>query len=288
MDFGRIITAMVTPFDANGQINWDRTKALVDYLIEEQKTDALVVSGTTGESPTLTDSEKLQLFEAVVRYADGRCKVIAGTGSNDTAHTVHLTREAEATGVDGLLLVTPYYNRPSQEGLYRHFKTVAEQTKLPVMLYNVPKRTGVSLTAETTLRLAELPNVLATKESSGDLAMIAEIIERAPQGFRVYSGDDDLTLPMLACGASGVVSVASHVVGARMKAMVEAFLSGKVEESARMHRQLLPIFKGLFLFPSPAPVKYALQLHGQDVGGVRLPLVELSEEEKAVIRSLFA
>lgn len=288
MDFGRLITAMVTPFDASGQIDWERTKALVDYLIEEQRSDALVVSGTTGESPTLTDDEKLKLFETVVRHAAGRCKVLAGTGSNDTAHSAELTRKAEATGVDGLLLVAPYYNRPSQEGLYQHFKAVAGETKLPVMLYNVPKRTGVSLSAETTLRLAELPNVTAVKESSGDLVQISKIIEEAPPGFLVYSGDDDFTLPVLACGGHGVVSVASHVVGSRMKAMIDAFLAGNVDESARLHRKLLPIFKGLFLFPSPAPVKYALEIHGQSVGGVRLPLVALSEEEKGVIRSLFA
>lgn len=288
MDFGRLITAMVTPFDASGQIDWERTKALVDYLIEEQRSDALVVSGTTGESPTLTDDEKLKLFETVVRHAAGRCKVLAGTGSNDTAHSAELTRKAEATGVDGLLLVAPYYNRPSQEGLYQHFKAVAGETKLPVMLYNVPKRTGVSLSAETTLRLAELPNVTAVKESSGDLVQISKIIEEAPPGFLVYSGDDDFTLPVLACGGHGVVSVASHVVGSRMKAMIDAFLAGHVDESARLHRKLLPIFKGLFLFPSPAPVKYALEIHGQSVGGVRLPLVALSEEEKGVIRSLFA
>lgn len=287
MDFGRLVTAMVTPFDEGGRIDWERTKALVDFLIDVQQTDALVVSGTTGESPTLTDEEKLQLFEFVVRHAAGRCKVLAGTGSNDTVHSVHLTKEAEKTGVDGLLLVTPYYNRPSQEGLYRHFKTIAEQTRLPVMLYNVPKRTGVSISAETTLRLAELPNVTAIKESSGDLAQIAKIIEGAPQGFLVYSGDDEFTLPIMAVGGHGVVSVASHVVGSQMKAMIDAFLAGNVDESARLHRKLLPIFKGLFLFPSPAPVKYALQLHGQHVGGVRLPLADLNEEEKKVIRSLF-
>jgi len=287
LDFGRLVTAMVTPFDEGGRIDWERTKALVDFLIDVQQTDALVVSGTTGESPTLTDEEKLQLFEFVVRHAAGRCKVLAGTGSNDTVHSVHLTKEAEKTGVDGLLLVTPYYNRPSQEGLYRHFKTIAEQTRLPVMLYNVPKRTGVSISAETTLRLAELPNVTAIKESSGDLAQIAKIIEGAPQGFLVYSGDDEFTLPIMAVGGHGVVSVASHVVGSQMKAMIDAFLAGNVDESARLHRKLLPIFKGLFLFPSPAPVKYALQLHGQHVGGVRLPLADLNEEEKKVIRSLF-
>jgi len=290
MDFGRLITAMVTPFNEQLEIDWDATGRLIDELIEVQKSDSLVVCGTTGESPTLTEEEKLELFRFAVRRAAGRAKIIAGTGSNDTAHSIHLSKLAEQTGVDGLLLVAPYYNKPNQEGLYRHFKAIAESTSLPVVLYNVPGRTVVSLSSETTLRLAELPNVVATKECVS-VEQATEIAAGAPDGFRVYSGDDAITLPMLAVGAHGVVSVASHVVGSEMKAMIEAYLDGRVAEAARINARLFPIFNGLFKCPHPVPnpvaVKYALGLKGQPVGGVRLPLVDASEPERAFIEKLF-
>ena len=288
MEFGRVVTAMVTPFNKQLQIDWDKTKELIDYLIEEQLTDSIVVSGTTGESPTLTDEEKLRLFETAVQHAAGRCKIIAGTGSNDTAHSIHLTKEAEKLGVDGALLVAPYYNRPTQEGLYQHFKAIASSTKLPVMLYNVPKRTGINISYETTIRLAnELPNIVATKEANDDFTQITNIIKHAPEGFKLYSGDDETTLPVLAVGGYGIVSVVSHLVGRELREMIEAFVKGDVQDAAERHAELLPIFKGLFLFPNPVPVKYALQLHGIDVGGVRLPLVELNESEKKPIQALF-
>ncbi|WP_027093592.1 4-hydroxy-tetrahydrodipicolinate synthase [Cohnella thermotolerans] len=289
MSFGRLITAMVTPFNEKLEIDWEVTGRLVDYLIEEQKSDSLVVSGTTGESPTLTDSEKEELFRFTVQRAAGRCKIIAGTGSNDTAHSIHLTRIAEQAGVDGVLLVAPYYNKPSQEGLYRHFKAIAESTRLPVMLYNVPGRTGVNISAETTLRLAQLPNVAATKECAS-LDQMTEIIKDAPEGFRVYSGDDSVTLPALSVGAYGIVSVASHIIGADMKELIAAYTEGRVEEAARINSRCYPIFKGLFHCPHPVPnpvaVKYALTHKGLPVGGVRLPLVEATEDEAAFIRKL--
>ena len=289
MDFGRLVTAMVTPFDEAGAMHWERSARLVDYLIEEQQSEALVVCGTTGEAPTLSDEEKLELFRFVLDRAKGRCKVIAGTGSNNTAHSVHLTKEAENIGVDGALLVTPYYNKPNQEGLYRHFAAIAESTSLPAVLYNVPGRTGVSLSVETTLRLAQIPNIVATKEcvSVDQVTMIAA---GAPEGFRVYSGDDASALPAMAVGAYGIVSVASHIAGAEMSGMIRALVSGDAAAAGAVHRKLFPLFKGLFECPHPLPnpsaVKYALELRGVKVGGVRLPLVAPSESEARFIADL--
>ena len=285
MDFGRLITAMVTPLDADGQIDWNTTEKLIDYLIDEQQSDSLVVSGTTGESPTLSEDEKLELFRFVVKHVAGRCKVIAGTGSNNTAHSIHLTQAAEACGVDGVLLVAPYYNRPTQEGLYQHFKAIAESTKLPVILYNVEGRTGVNISVDTTLRLAQLDNVVATKDCAS-LDQLTQIISGAPASFKVYSGEDSATLPALAIGCYGIVSVSSHIVGAQMKAMINAYLDGNVQKAAHMNGKLFPIFKGLFICPNPVPVKYALGLKGLPVGGVRLPLVNVNEAEAQILREL--
>jgi 4-hydroxy-tetrahydrodipicolinate synthase len=289
MDFGRLITAMVTPFDAEGRIDWEATGRLIDYLIDEQGTDSIVVSGTTGESPTLEDDEKLELFRFAVERVGGRVPVIAGTGSNNTAHSIHLTKEAEAAGVDGILLVAPYYNRPSQEGLYQHFRAIAEATKLPVMIYNVPGRTGVNVNADTTLRLARIPNIVATKDCAPTEQLTA-IAAEAPAHFRVYSGDDSQTLPAMAVGAHGIVSVASHIIGREMKSMIAAYVEGRTAEAARLHQRLSPIFKGLFNcphpVPNPVPVKYALNHLGIPVGGVRLPLAPLTEAEAAFVRNL--
>lgn len=292
MDFGRLITAMVTPFDANLQIDWARVDQLIDYLIEEQKSDSLVVCGTTGESPTLTDDEKVALYQAAVKRSAGRCKIIAGTGSYDTAHSIHLTRLAEQAGVDGILVVAPYYNRPSQEGLYAHFKAIAEATTLPIMLYNIPSRTGINVAPETTLKLAQLPNVVASKEAHGDLDHITELTTKVPGHFKVYSGDDSATLPFLSVGAYGIVSVASHVIGREMKAMIEDFVSGNLARAVEQHQKLNPIFRGLFncphRVPNPAPVKHALNLRGVEVGGLRLPLVPVTEAEGRFVEELFA
>lgn len=285
MDFGRLVTAMVTPFSADGSIDWDTTGRLLTYLIDDQSSDSIVVCGTTGESPTLTDDEKRDLFTYAVKHAGGRCKIIAGTGSNDTAHSIHLTKIAEKCGVDAVLLVAPYYNKPTQEGLYQHFKAIAESTTLPVMLYNVPGRTIISLSAATTLRLAQLPNVIATKECAS-LDQVTEIVTGAPEGFRVYSGDDSAALPALAVGAHGVVSVASHVVGKPMKAMIQAYLEGNAALAAKLHGENLSVFKGLFDLPNPVLVKAALALRGLPVGGVRLPLVAANESEIATLRQV--
>ncbi|OXM16037.1 4-hydroxy-tetrahydrodipicolinate synthase [Paenibacillus herberti] len=286
MDFGRLITAMATPFAPDGAVDWDTTGRLIDYLIEDQRTDSIVVSGTTGESPTLNDEEKVELFRFAVKHSAGRARIIAGTGSNHTAHSIHLTQAAEKAGVDGILLVVPYYNKPSQEGMYQHFKAIAESTSLPIMLYNVPTRTVASMDAATTVRLAQdVPNIVATKECHS-LDHIAEIISGAPDSFRVYTGDDSVGLPAIAVGAYGVVSVASHVAGAQMKAMIEAYLEGRNVEAAAMHRRLLPLFNGLFAAPNPVLVKKALELQGLPVGGVRLPLVAADEKETAVLAEL--
>lgn len=287
MDFGRLITAMVTPFDSRNQIDWEATARLIDYLIEEQKSDSLVVCGTTGESPTLTDAEKLEMFSFAVKHAAGRCKIIAGTGSNSTAHSIHLSKEAESLGVDALLLVAPYYNKPNQEGLFRHFEAIATSTKLPVMVYNVPSRTVISLSKETTLRLAQIPNVVATKECAS-LDQVAGIAAEAPAGFKVYSGDDSAALPAIAVGAYGVVSVASHIVGPSMKEMIDLFVEGNVDSAAKLHQKLMPVFKGLFEYPNPVAVKYALNELGISAGSVRLPLVPPTEEEAAQIRRLLS
>ncbi|WP_054956128.1 4-hydroxy-tetrahydrodipicolinate synthase [Paenibacillus dakarensis] len=289
MDFGRLITAMVTPFDADGEINWDETARLVDYLIEDQHADSLVVAGTTGESPTLSDDEKLQLFRFVVEHAAGRIKVIAGTGSNNTEHSIKLTQSAEQCGVDGILLVSPYYNKPNQEGMFLHFKAIAESTTLPIMLYNVPGRTGISLTAATTLRLAQIPNIVATKECAS-LDQVTQIVSGAPEGFFTYTGDDSSALPAMAVGAYGIVSVAGHIAGKEMKDMIHAYLKGNVQDAARLHQKLMPLFKGLFECPEPLPnpsaVKFALVEKGYQVGGVRLPLVSPSENEVVYIRKM--
>lgn len=280
IDFGKISTAMVTPFDKNGNIDFTKTSQLVNYLIQNGS-DSLVVAGTTGESPTLTVEEKVALFKFIVAEVNGRVPVIAGTGSNNTKASIDLTKKAEAEGVDAVMLVAPYYNKPNQDGLYLHFKTIAESTSLPVMIYNVPGRTVVSISPDTIARLAEIPNVAAVKEASGDLDAMSEIISRTPEDFVLYSGDDALTLPVLAIGGTGIVSVASHVIGNEMQEMIAAFQSGETVRAGAIHRQLLPIMKQLFKAPNPAPVKTALQLRGLDVGPVRLPLISLTETERS-------
>lgn len=279
MELGRMLTAMVTPFDRKDNLDLHKTSQLVNYLIDHG-TEGLIVAGTTGESPTLTTEEKLALFSHVVKSAAGRVPVIAGTGSNNTRATVELTKRAEQVGVDGVLLVAPYYNKPNQKGLYQHFQTIAEETSLPIMLYNVPGRTVSNMTAETTIRLSKLDNIIAMKEASGNLDQVSEIIEETDDDFMVYSGDDGFTLPVMAVGGKGVVSVAAHVIGIEMQEMLGLFNEGQIKQAAERHRHLLPLMRELFAAPSPAPVKTALQMKGFDVGGVRLPLVPLTETER--------
>jgi 4-hydroxy-tetrahydrodipicolinate synthase len=284
--FGRVSTAMVTPFDKKGHIDFTKTTQLINHLIENG-TDSLVVAGTTGESPTLTKEEKLALFKHVVKVVDKRIPIIAGTGSNDTYASVEMTKKAEQIGVDAVMIVAPYYNKPNQEGLYQHFKTVAESTSLPVMVYNIPGRSVVNIAPETVIRLSQIPNIKAVKEASGNLNSMTAIIAGTDEDFLLYSGDDGLTLPAMAIGAAGVVSVASHVIGIEMQSMISSFLEGDVGEAAIKHQKLLPLMEGLFAAPSPVPVKTALQLKGIDTGSVRLPLVPLTEQERAVLVNLF-
>lgn len=285
VNFGRVLTAMVTPFDSEGHVDFSKTTQLVHYLMENG-TESLVVAGTTGESPTLTKEEKLALFAHVVKIVDKKIPVIAGTGSNNTYASIELTQSAEALGVDGIMVVAPYYNKPNQEGLYQHFKAVAESTTLPVMVYNIPGRSVVNIHPDTIIRLSEIPNIVCVKEASGDLNAMAKIIANTDDDFLLYSGDDSMALPVLAIGGYGVVSVASHVIGNEIQEMVQAFLSGDHEKAAKMHQKLLPIMQGLFAAPSPAPVKTALQLKGLDVGSVRLPLLPLTAEERRTLGKL--
>ena len=285
LNWGRVLTAMVTPLAADGSLDEPGIRRLVDYLLDHGS-DGLVASGTTGESPTLTWDEKLTLFSLVKEAVAGRGAVIAGTGGNNTAEAVKLSQEAAKLGMDGILLVAPYYNKPSQEGLYRHFRTIAEAVPLPVMIYNVPGRTSVNIEAVTVLRLArDVPNIVAVKEASGNLMQVSEIIAHAPEGFRVYSGEDGLVLPILAVGGYGVVSVTSHLVGDDLNQMHRAFFSGNLREAARLHASMLPIVRACFQpsTPSPVPVKAALNMLGIPVGKPRLPLVEATEAERAVV-----
>lgn len=285
MHFGRVSTAMVTPFDNKGNIDFPKTTLLVNYLIENGS-DSLVIGGTTGESPTLSQEEKLALFRHVVKAVNGRVPVVAGTGSNNTYASVEFTKKAVETGIDAIMVVVPYYNKPSQEGMYQHFKTIAEATELPVMLYNVPGRAVAKISPETVIRLSEISNITAVKEASGDLDAMTEIIANTPDDFLLYSGDDGLTLPILSIGGTGVVSVASHVIGNEMQEMIKVFLEGSVREASKLHGRLLPVMNGLFAAPSPAPVKTALQLRGMDVGSVRLPLIPLTEEERTQLAAV--
>jgi 4-hydroxy-tetrahydrodipicolinate synthase len=283
--FGRVITALVTPMDRNLAVDYGRMAALARRMAENGS-DGLLVCGTTGESPTLTDEEKVKLFHTVREAVGSRTAVIAGTGTYDTAHSIHLTREAERAGCDGALLVNPYYNKPSQEGLYRHFKAVAESTRLPVILYNIQGRTAVNCEPATVARLAQIPNIAAIKEASGSLDQMSQIRKITPPEFLLYSGDDSLTLPLLSVGGYGVVSVASHLAGREIREMIEAFAAGDVGKAAAIHFRLWPLFKALFITTNPTPVKAALALAGFDVGGVRLPLVEVTAKEREQIAAV--
>lgn len=285
MTVPRLLTAMVTPYDDQLQVDYAKAAKLAEYLANNG-TEGIVVSGTTGESPVLSDEEKLKLFAAVKGKLGKRIPVWAGTGSNDTKHTLELSKEAEKLGVDGVMLVCPYYNKPSQEGLYQHFKAIAGAVSLPVMLYNVPGRTSINLLPETVARLAEIENIVAIKEASGSMDQVSTLMTLLPEDMTVYSGDDSLTLPMMALGARGVVSIASHLVGNQILAMIEAFNQGEVKSAADLHKQLFPIFKGLFITTNPVPLKEALNQLGQNVGGLRLPLAEASPTEKTFIQEL--
>lgn len=284
MDFGQVLTAMITPFKDNGEIDYAMAEKLAVWLCDNGS-DGLVIHGTTGESPTLTHEEEYELYRVVKKAVGKKGKVVAGTGSNSTATTVTSTLAAEKADVDGVMVVVPYYNRPSQEGLFQHFRMAADSTDLPIIIYNIPGRTGTNMAPETVARLAEIRNITAIKEASGNLDQVSQIRALTPANFAIYSGDDSLTLPILSVGGCGIISVASHLVGNEIKEMVTDFKAGRIDKALEMHLRLLPLFKVLFITTNPVPVKAALNMLGDSVGKPRLPLVEATEAEKAKIRA---
>jgi 4-hydroxy-tetrahydrodipicolinate synthase len=282
VELGRLITAMVTPFRPDGSLDLDGAQALARHLVAHGS-DGIVVAGTTGEAPTLRREEKRDLFAAVVEAVRGRAAVVAGTGTYSTAESIELSEMAAGCGVDALLVVTPYYSRPPQSGLLRHFRAVAAATELPVILYDIPSRTGRKIEHPTLLELAREPTIVGVKDAAGDLAGTARLAAEAP-GFRIWSGDDALTLAMLAVGAVGVVSVASHLVGDRIAEMIAAHDKGDPERAAEINRELVPLYEALFVTSNPIPIKAALAMVGLPAGPLRLPLVEATEAERDRIR----
>ncbi len=287
MNIGRVSTAMVTPFLPDGTIHFEMVAKLIEHLIATG-TDSIVVCGTTGESPTLTNQEKADLIRFTVESVNGRVSVIAGTGSNNTAASIELTKLAEQAGVDGIMLVTPYYNKPDQNGMLAHFKAIANKTDLPVLLYNIPGRSVVNMLPETVLELSKVENIKAIKEASGNLEQMTDILSITAEDFEVYSGDDGLTLPLLAIGGSGIISVASHIVGTDIQKMIRAFEAGQHAEAAKIHQALLPLIRALFAKPNPVPVKYALTKLGLDTGSVRLPLIGMTNDEQQIFDQIWA
>ncbi len=282
-ELGRLITAMVTPLDEKGGVDYEQATKLALALLASGS-DGVVVVGTTGESPTMLRAEEYRLFRDIKAAVGGKGTVIAGTGSNSTAEAVEATRGAEKIGVDACLLVVPYYNKPTQEGLYQHFKTVAESTSLPCIMYNVPSRTVVNMTADTVIRLSKVDNIIGVKEASGNFEQIAKIIQETSDDFFVWSGNDTDTFPIMALGGYGIISVASHLVGNQIKQMIDSFVSGQVAEAAAIHRRLLPLVDALFIISNPIPVKYAVNQVGFRVGKTRLPLTEPDEKTAAIIK----
>jgi len=280
---GRLLTAMVTPFNEEGKVDYEQAKKLALALLNSGS-DGLVVVGTTGESPTVTWEEEYRLFREIKTVLGERGAVIAGTGSNSTVEASEATREAERIGVDACLLVVPYYNKPTQEGLYEHFKTIAQNTSLPCIMYNVPSRTVANLSADTVIKLSQIDNIIGVKEASGNLEQISKIINNSRKDFLVWSGNDGDTLPILAIGGYGVISVISHLVGKQIQEMIESFVSGKIDKAAAIHRHLLPLVDAMFIVANPIPIKYALNYVGFNVGKLRLPLTEPDEKSATFIR----
>lgn len=281
---GRLLTAMVTPFDAEGEVDYQQAKNLALALLDSGN-DGLVVSGTTGESPCLSFEEKVCLFSEIKSAVADRGAVVAGTGSYNTKESQRLTKEAEKVGVDACLLVVPYYNRPTQQGLFEHYKAIAEATSLPCIIYNVPSRTATNIAADTVIRLSQIDNIIGIKEASGNLAQVAKIIQGAKEGFLVWSGNDGDTFSILALGGYGVIGVASHLVGIQTKVMIEKAISGRTQEAASIHRNLLSLIDALFVVPNPMPIKYALNYVGFPVGKPRLPLIEPDEKSANIIQA---
>ncbi|MCU0641862.1 MAG: 4-hydroxy-tetrahydrodipicolinate synthase [Candidatus Margulisbacteria bacterium] len=283
---GNLMTAMVTPFKNDLSVDYEMAGKLANYLADNGS-EALVVHGTTGESPTLTHEEEYELYRVVKQAVGNRVKIIAGTGSNSTATTIKSSQEAERIGVDALLVVVPYYNKPSQEGMYQHFRAVAQATKLPIIIYNIPGRCVVNMLPETVARLAkDFPNIIGLKDSAANVEQTKKTVGLVPTGFTIWSGDDSLALPMMKVGAVGVISVASHIAGKEIAAMIKAFHAGDVKKAEALHDKLLPLFNVLFITANPTPVKAALQMIGRPVGIPRLPLIEANADEKEQIRQV--
>lgn len=277
---GRLLTAMVTPFNENGDVNYAQARRLASALLDSGS-DGLVIGGTTGEAPAMSADERLRLFDEVKQEIGERGAVIAGTTDNNTRGSIELSKEAERVGVDALLLTVPAYNKPPQEGLYQHFKAIAGSVNIPGILYNVPSRAALNMTAETTLRLAEIDNIIGVKEASSDPTQITEVIDGAPDGFNVWSGNDDETFPIMCTGGFGIVSVASNIIGTQIKQMIDLILEGKIQAAAAEHRRLLPFFKALFWVTNPIPIRYALLRHGFEAGPPRLPMIPAPADFRA-------
>jgi len=282
-ELGRLLTAMVTPFDQKGAVDYKQAKKLALALIESGS-DGVVLAATTGESPTLVREEEGRLFTEVKVAVGKRATIIAYTGSNSTAEAVAATKTAEKIGVDACLLVVPYYNKPTQEGIYQHFKTVADSTSLPIIMYNIPARVVINMSVETIVRLSRIDNIIGVKEACGDMSHVAKTLEQADKDFLIWSGNDNDTFLIMALGGYGTIGVATHLVGRQIKQMIDYVLGGKLAEAAAIHRHLLPLVDSLFIEPNPAPLKYALNHLGFNVGKPRLPLVEPSEKSAAIIR----
>ena len=277
VEIGRLLTAMITPFDENGDLSYAQARKLARRLVDSGS-DGLVIGGTTGESPSMSDDEKIRLFAEVKEEVGDRAAVVAGSTDNNHRKSVEISKEAEKVGVDALLLTVPAYNKPTQEGLFQHFKAISAATALPGLLYNVPSRTSLNMSDETTLQLAEIDNIVGVKEASSDPVQITKIIDKAPPGFRVWSGNDDETFSIMCVGGYGVVSVASNIIGNQIKTMMGMILEGNLELAATEHRRLLPIFKALFWITNPIPIKYAVNRAGFDAGKPRLPMVEADKD----------
>jgi 4-hydroxy-tetrahydrodipicolinate synthase len=284
--FGRLLTAMVTPFAADGSLDLDAAARLASYLVEEMGNDGLVISGTTGESPTTSDAEKAELLRVVLEAVGDRAKILAGVGTFDTEHTLELAATAAKLGANGLLVVTPYYSKPPQAGIVEHFRRVADSTDVPLMLYDIPGRTSVAIATDTMLRLAEHPGIVAVKDAKGDLAASARVIAESELAY--YSGDDAMTLPLLSVGAVGVVGTSTHFSGVGTKQLIEAYLAGDVATALRLHQQLLPIYTGIFATQGCILVKAGLKLRGRDAGGLRSPLIEATPAQVEGLRSALA
>ncbi|MBS3968814.1 MAG: 4-hydroxy-tetrahydrodipicolinate synthase [Clostridia bacterium] len=282
IDLGKVITAMVTPFNDQLEVDYNQTVKLAERLVAEG-TDTILLAGTTGESPTLTTDEKLQLFEQVTKALKGKIPIMAGTGGNNTRYSIEISKEAEKLGVDCILLVVPYYNKPPQDALYAHYKAIANAVSLPIVLYNVPSRTVTNLEPSTVARLSQIDNIIGIKEACGNMDQISTLKMLVPDNFKIYSGDDSLTLPMLSLGCHGVVSVASNVVCKEIQEMVTLFMEGKLSEARELHYKLMPVFKAMFITTNPAPVKAAVNMTGLDVGSLRLPLLEVDPKQKQLI-----